>query len=85
MFGGGDEGGGGACDLGGHAGQRSDEARCKPWKHTDKIVRDEDLAIAVRAGSDADGRDADRAGNFGSDVGFDQFEKQAECAGLLSR
>ena len=43
---------------------RRHEPRGEPGKCPDQVIDDQDLAVAVGSGSDANGRDGYRAGNF---------------------
>ena len=49
----------------------------------DEVVEDEDLAVTVGAGTDADGGDGDGAGDVGGDLARDAFEDERDGAGTL--
>ena len=62
-----------------------DEFRHAVDCQADHVVDDQDLAVAVAAGADADGRDGDVAGKLRSD-GLDRaLDDDRESAGFLDR
>ena len=50
---------------------------------SEDVVHDEDLAVAVGSGADADRGDGEHLGDFGGGVLLDEFEHEGETAGLL--
>jgi hypothetical protein len=57
-----------------------DVAWGEPGEQADQIMGDEDLTVAIGAGSDSDGRNGDGAGDFTGDEGGDEFEDDGEGA-----
>src|SRR5712692_3400184 len=49
----------------------------------EQVVDDQHLAVAVRPGTDADGRDAEGRGHLAGELAGDPFQHQAEGAGVL--
>ena len=57
----------------------------EPREEADEIVSDENLAVAVCAGADADSWDLQRGADALGDVGFHEFEDDRECARVFNR
>lgn len=72
----------GGADLGAGLNIGLYVARGEPREEPNEIVGDQDLPIAVRAGSDADGRDGDRPGDLLGNRRDDEFEDDGEGAGI---
>ena len=70
----------GVLDGGADMGKRGDEFGGEPGEEADEIVGDEDLAVAVCAGADADGGNFEGSGNLLGDIGLDEFENYGEGA-----
>ena len=51
----------------------------------EEVVEDEDLAVAVGAGADADGGDAGLRGDAGGEFAGDAFEDDGDGAGVFER
>src|ERR1041385_7696432 len=74
---------GGAADVVGDARLGPNEFRGEPREQSDEIVRDQDLAVAMRTGADADRGNCERFRNSARRFGSDNFEHDSEGAGLL--
>src|SRR5439155_613657 len=60
-----------------------DEARRKAGEQADQVMEHEDLAVAMRACADADGRDGDALGDQPRERRRHQLEHHAPAAGAL--
>ena len=49
----------------------------------EQVRADQHLAIAVGTGADADGRNVERGGHAGREIGRNRFEHDGERAGIL--
>ena len=78
-----DEGGGGFAEGDGDLRVLAGKLRREPRKEADEIVRHEHLAVARRAGADADGGDGERGGEAGGGVGLDEFEHDGKGARVI--
>src|SRR5207248_7857549 len=62
-----------------------DEGRREAAEKSDGVVEDEHLAVAMRAGADADGRDAEALGDEPRELRRHELEHDAPAAGPLER
>ena len=63
-----------------HVGVPPGELGCVPHGQADHIVQHQDLAIALRAGADADGGNAQLAGDPRGELSRNRFEHDRKCA-----
>ena len=73
----------GWCGFGSRKAVGADVAGCAIERQAQQVVKHEDLAVAARAGSDADRGDAERVGHLLGHFGGHAFEHDREGPGLL--
>ena len=71
--------------CGSELGVLPDEFGMKALEHSQQVVDDQDLSVAVRAGADADRRDRQLGGDLGGQLAGDALEDDAERAGVGDR
>ena len=62
-----------------------DELRREVGVHAEEVIHHQDLAVASRAGADADHGDPDAARDLGREIGRHHLQDQRVAAGFLER
>jgi len=73
----------GSFDFAGNICGGFGEFGAEPGEEIDEVVEDEDLAVAVGTGTDADGGDVEGGGDDLGDFGHDAFEDDADGSGIF--
>jgi hypothetical protein len=72
----------GGADKGAGVGVAADEFGGRGEGEVEQVVKDEDLAVAIGAGSDADGGDGQLGGDGGGHLAGNAFEDDSACPGF---